>query len=97
MNSQIDISVDHKHYATYLYKGVQRFPPNKLILYLFKKYQIDLNDLKMMADIETFSQDEYMQFYMDIGYSVCGLLELFPEVEIENPLWDKEKCRKTVF
>ena len=35
-----------------------------------------------------FTKEEYMQFNRDLDYNICGFTDLFPNLEIENPLWN---------
>ena len=89
---EIIVKVGGKEYKTIVdEEGVQRFPENKLLCYMSDE-MIDLNKLAIAFQRGTFTQDEYLQFYMGIGYSVCGLSELsfFEDLEIENPLWEDD-------
>ena len=86
----ITIEINGEPYETIFdKKGVQRFPKSKLITHLVDSSQVDLNRLSRDFQEGKFSKREYMQFYRDIGYSVCGYMDVFPNLKVENPLWDK--------
>jgi hypothetical protein len=84
--------------------GVQRFVQNDAVDWLIRSGQIDLNQLWM--DFYTNSdcaitRESMIEFYMSIGYSVCGFDEVFgpsssfhdngnEPVEILNPVWERE-------
>ncbi len=63
--------------------GVWRFKQNKLIRYLVDEI-VDLNRMKIEFHNRKFSLDEYMQFYMDMGYSLSGFYEIFGQSEAEE-------------
>lgn len=69
--------------------GVQRFKVNKLFDRLYKSGRIDLNQLAIDYQRGLFTQEEYLHFYLGLGYSVSGFSELsfFEDLEIDNPLW----------
>ena len=75
-------------------KGVQRFKENKLISHLIDTIcPSDIMNLLPHAFWgEKFSQREFAEFYMSIGYSVSGFGELsfFEDMDIENPLWENQ-------
>lgn len=88
----IEVEIDGKIYPTVIDKhGVQIFPQNSLCRYLVDSKQIDLDKLALDYEKRRFSLNDYMQFYRDIGYSVCGYLGIFGREirKIKNPLWDK--------
>lgn len=88
--NSITVTVGGRPYRTWIDDyGTQRFPANKLTRYLLDTYQIDLNQLAIAYAHEMFTQEEYLHFYMGLGYSVSGLSELsmFEDLEIDNPLW----------
>jgi hypothetical protein len=71
-------------------EGVQRFPRNKLMCYLYDRHPGQMNDLWIAYQnggpgAPTF--EELMRFHMQIGYSVCGFADVFPKASIFNPLW----------
>lgn len=50
---------------------------------------IDLNRLSIAVKRDgSCSRDARRWLYQNIGYSLSGYAEIFPEDEIENPLWD---------
>lgn len=86
----IVVKVGGKPYETVIDKdGVQRFRINQLFNYLYKSGRIDLNQLATDYQCGLFTQEEYLHFYMGLGYSVSGFSELsfFEDLEIDNPLW----------
>lgn len=94
----IKIKVNGLSYDTVVANNVQRFPVNQLIRHLVDTKQVDLNNLCIDYQKGKFTLEEYQQFYMGMGYSVCGFEEIFgvnsgflakkDKAEIENPLWD---------
>jgi len=85
--------------------GVQRFVENEVVCWLLNTHQIDLNSVCLNFLRGKFSLEDYMEFYMSLGYSVSGFEEVFgasssvadntgKAVEILNPLW--ESGNKTV-
>ncbi len=81
--------------------GVQRFIENGVIAWLLESGPLDLNAMRLAYYEDKFSLNDYMEFYMGIGYSVCGFLEVFGEgsgiadhcgapVDILNPVWERE-------
>lgn len=73
--------------------GTQRFIAHPLLSKLCDANLIDLNGVAVAyARGKVFTQREYIEFNMALGYSVCGLAELheFENVGIENHLWDKK-------
>ncbi len=58
--------------------GVLRFKQNELLRHVTDT-SLDLNALSVAFENGEFSGDEYMRFYQDIGYSLCGFCECFPE------------------
>jgi hypothetical protein len=78
-------------------EGVQRFPKNRVVCLLLDSGRLNLIDISMMADHDIFSTKELMSFYMDLGYSVSGFVEVFADKfdhesggthTISNPLWE---------
>jgi hypothetical protein len=91
MEDNLEVRINGKPYRTVIDdQGLQRFPVNKLYRHLVDTKQIDLQRLAIDYESGRFSKDELMEFYIGIGYSVPGFSEIFKDVEIENPLWDKE-------
>jgi len=90
---KITILVNGNPYETYIDEhGVQRFPMNTVIGYLFNVGILDLNKLAVDYHNGKFHKDDYMKLNMDLGYSVCGFADLssFEDYEIINPLWSEE-------
>lgn len=94
----IKVKINGKEYDTVIdTDNVQRFPVNKLVRHLVDTKQVDLNSLCIDYQKGKFTLDEYREFYMGMGYSVCGFDEIFgcngnleeeEQAQIENPLWD---------
>lgn len=57
--------------------GVLRYKESQLMSWLCG--HVNLNDMRIAYDRGKFSLGEYMQFYRDIGYSLCGFEEIFGE------------------
>lgn len=72
--------------------GTQRFRANGLIRCLRDAGYTNLNTLAMAYGEKRFTQREYAEFNMALGYSVSGFAELssFQDMLIENPLWNEE-------
>ena len=51
-------------------KKTIRFKENKIILYLFCKGDMDLNEIESISDI--FTIEDKAQLYMLLGYSISG-------------------------
>ena len=56
--------------------NVIRFRSSSLQYWL--KEHVSLNDLWIEYANKRFTKEEVMQFYRDIGYSLCGFTEIFP-------------------
>jgi tRNA/tmRNA/rRNA uracil-C5-methylase (TrmA/RlmC/RlmD family) len=88
------VKVGEIEYSTVIDEhGTQRFVKNKLLCHLVDSGQVDLNRLSIDYQHEKFSQREYAEFNMMLGYSVSGFSELssFDDLEIENPLWESKQ------
>ena len=72
--------------------GVQRLPTNPIYRALLDSGALDLNKLCASYQQGLISKKDYLEFYLNIGYSVCGFSDLsfFQGYRIHNPLWDKE-------
>lgn len=70
--------------------GVQRLPNNTDYRELIDKGIIDLNTLARDHINGKVKFEDFLAFYLYIGYSVCGFAELhqFEHLEIKNPLWE---------
>ena len=94
--TDIIVKIGGVEYATYLdERGTQRFYENSnnpLILSSPKQKngEPDFNQMSILYRQGKFSQREYAEFNMAVGYSVYGFSELssFEDMLIENPLWD---------
>ena len=82
--------------------GTQRFKQNDVIRFLVDSGKIDLNQLYIAVLTEKLDDWAYFEFYMALGYSVCGFYEVFgpssswedngrEPVEILNPVWETEE------
>lgn len=97
------ILVDGEPYLTEIDAlGVQRFIQNDVIRHLVDSEAIDLNKLYIDVLTQKLDAEDYIHFYMSMGFSVSGFNEKFgpggswedngrPPVEIYNPLWEDEK------
>ena len=93
----IQVQVGKKKYPTFLDgKSVQRFIKNSVIEHLFNENKLDLNQLAREYHNGKFSQVDYAEFNMMIGYSVAGFADLssFQDMQIRNPLWEEKPKRK---
>lgn len=91
MAEHIQVKVGGVAYPTEIDSGgTQRFLCNRVVRLLQESHpSIDLNVLGIMYRNGAFTQREYLEFNMMLGYSVCGIEELssFHDLEIENPYW----------
>jgi hypothetical protein len=82
--------------------GVQRFVANEVVDWLFSTGQISMHDMCLAFHKGQFDLYSYQEFYMSLGYSVCGFMEFFgpgsgiadhtgEPAEILNPVWEKEE------
>lgn len=87
---KVMIRLDGFEYPTIIDdQGVQRFYKNEVVDHLFEAGRLDLNKLALEFRQGKFSLRHYAEFYMSLGYSVSGFMDLsaFSEMKIENPLW----------
>ena len=70
--------------------GTQRLPSNSLYMELYQSGALGLDDLYAAHYDGDISFDNYLEFYLNIGYSVGGFSELsaFQHLEIKNPVWE---------
>ena len=88
------IKINGVEIQTYLVDDIQRLPENRIIRHMLDSLQnkgFDFNLMATMTQRGMFTTEEVRQIYQNIGYSVCGYGEIFPEDDIENPLWEKVK------
>jgi len=91
MNEEIIIKINGKEIITTIIDDVQRLPCNPVIKLLMDTHPyIDYNMLGHMPSMGDCSEDDRRFIYQNVGYSVCGYAEIFPEDEIENKIWDTE-------
>ncbi len=100
MSNEIIVHIDGHPFATYIdEEGKQRFPQNKIVRTLLETGKLNLNDIWAMASFSMFSFKELASFYMDLGYTVDGFMDVFADFFDEeangthtfvNPLWDDE-------
>lgn len=86
---EVIVKIAGKEYKTVIdERGVQRFSKDPLLYHLVDSRMIDLNKLCIAYQEGKFSQEDYLRFYMSIGYSVDGFQDLpfFEDLEVENPL-----------
>jgi hypothetical protein len=84
------VRVGGKDYETIFDEnGVQRFRKNGVLTHLVKIRSIELNQIALMFGRGSFSQRDFAEFNMALGYSVSGFADLshFKDMEIENPVW----------
>lgn len=92
MPDKIKVKVGGRKYSTKIDNiGTQRFEENSVLRFLVDEKIINLNKLGIAYQEGKFTQRDYAEFYMMIGYSVSGFSELsfFEDYDIENPLWTK--------
>lgn len=70
--------------------GVQRLPRCRKLSELVNCGALDLNNLAVAVKRDgTCSVETRRWVYQQLGYSVTGYVEVFPQDKIENPLWDR--------
>jgi len=85
---KMEIKINGKPIETKMVDGVQRLPCNSVIRYMLDTHpDFDMNRMAYKQGHGDFSEDEVRMIYQNIGYSVCGYSDIFPDDEIENPLW----------
>lgn len=98
MINYIYVRVGDFEFPTYIDdQGTQRFITNSVIDFLTRRCQnkishgIDLNQLCLDYHAGKFTKEDLLLFYVQLGYSVCGLEELdyFNDMGIDNPLWEE--------
>jgi len=78
--------------------GTIRYKTNNAIRWCCD--HIDLNEMCIAFNYGAFTEEEYMQFYRDIGYSLCGFEEIFGDAMdrllgiVRDPETGKEISRK---
>ena len=90
IGDEIIVKIGGNEYKTIIASdGRQRFVENSLLRHLIDSGMVSLNQLAIDYQAGKFPKEEYLFFYMGIGYSVGGFAELsvFEDLEIENPLW----------
>ncbi len=58
-------------------QGVIRYQVNPLVEYLHE--HVSMNDMVLLYQRGAWSQEQFMQFYRDIGYSLSGFNEVWGE------------------
>lgn len=94
MSKKIPVVIGGVEYESIIDEnGVQRFEGNEVIRYLSDTGIIDLNQLYLDYRDGKFSQRDYLEFYISLGYSVTGIAELsmFKDIRIENPKWEEDR------
>ena len=89
---KIPIKIGDREIMTTIDKnGTQRLPSNPVFVALFDAGVVNMNDLVRAYHYNKISFENLLEYYLNIGYSVCGFAELsnFQHLEIENPLWEK--------
>lgn len=91
---QAQFAKDHPVYRDQ--ENVLRYEPNPLIMWMLEHAngQISLNDMWIaFLRGDTFTRDEFMEFYRDIGYSLSGFDEIWGkyigEHEIDEELFER--------
>jgi hypothetical protein len=90
----ITVKVGGKEYDTVIdEQGVQRFKENGVLKYLFDRGALDLNEIaRIYHTKKPFSQRDYAELNMMLGYSVSGWCDLsaFQDMDVKNPLWENK-------
>lgn len=90
----IFVKIDGRLFETYMdSEGIQRFKGNSVVRHLHESGTIDLNALTIEYHNGKFSNDDWLDFYTDLGYSVSGLMGLsfFAMLDIDNPILHETK------
>lgn len=91
----VKVKVGGVEYDTVLVKGdLQRFVQNDILARCVENGLIDMNRARILYhEGKMGTKRQYAEFHMAIGYSVRGFeeLSLFQDMEIENPLWEKDE------
>lgn len=101
-DDEIMILVGGQPVTTIIENGVQRFKQNSVIDHLFRRELLDVNGLWIDFYRGDFDRDGFIDFYMGLGYSVSGFVEVWGPgssyhantgdyVEVVNPVWLDEK------
>ena len=90
-----NLVVDGIVYPTFLGHGdVRRFHKRPIIDYLFRNSKnMNMDALWGLYESGMFEKHDFMQFYMDIGYSVCGFIEVWgdhAEIHEENTFSEEQ-------
>lgn len=72
-------------------EGVQRLPNHPILRYLMHRGAMSLNELAELAGFGMVTADDYRFIYQNIGFPVDMYADVFPEDEIDNPLWEEEE------
>ena len=77
--------------------GYQRLPRNHAIdwLCMYSPKGPMMNELWKFHAAGGCTKQEMREIYQNIGYSVCGYSEMFPNDKIENPVWEEESANAT--
>jgi hypothetical protein len=82
-DDKIVVYINGRPIETFIDKeGIQRLPYNSALSCLC------VGKFNALAD---FPVDERRQIYQNIGYSIDGYEEIFPDDKIENPLREKKR------
>lgn len=90
----IVVKVLGREFETYLdVNGTQRFKTDTVIITLFDRGLIDLDELSRDFYNGKITTEDMLNFYAKSGYSVDGLsnLSYFSHLTFENPLWDENQ------
>jgi hypothetical protein len=84
------ITIGDRQIETTIIDKVQRLPRNPVYDDLCSLGLVDLNQMANKYHTGQLSFETYLEFYLNIGYSVCGFAELssFEHLAIKNPLWE---------
>lgn len=88
------VKIDGRLFETYMdIDGTQRFKGNSVVQHLRDSGAIDVNELTIEYHNGKFANDDWLDFYTSLGYSVSGLMDLsfFSMLDIDNPIWNKTK------
>lgn len=88
------VKIDGRLFETYIdSEGTQRFKGNSVIRHLYASGTIDVNALTIEYHNGKFANDDWLDFYAGLGYSVSGLMDLsfFAMLDIDNPISHEAK------
>ncbi len=92
MSEIIKVKINDIEYDTIIDKaGRQVFVRNNVLHCIHIEGGIDLEQLNKDFEKGCFSEREFMEFYMSLGYSLCAIIETFSVEDglyVDNPFDD---------